>query len=1000
MISSVTSQFNIPSRESRNGGRSDSNVSQSLKTAKLDDLVFNIVKDERSNELFVGGRNHIYKLSDELKVIQNTTTGPAEHHKDCKPHPEPCHRNRTTIPNDNKILLVYMDKKHYSKILSCGTTHQGMCLLHQKNQLDTKRYFGSPSVVNNFIVSSTNVVGFLANVPYDNDSVIFVGNQYDDRNLTLAPPMISSKKLLVKSGVGFEHTHEDSNQRTSVDIDPSRKPGYPVTFITGFSDENFAYFVYTSPVAYGSPDHETRIGRVCLKDRSFKSFSELPLLCEDSETTFNIATSAFIGSNFTSQHKNVLYVSFMRALSKRGPEVEQSFGSVICSFQMNQISERFYDAAKQCSIGGDGAKLSTLYLGSRITPTCTIDPTFDNESLCHPSTSNYYIEGKDPVVASPIIKLPSVKITSLATTISQYGSPAASVIGVVGTSEGEVLKVLLDHSNQKPDTRPEILYKTSVNDKSVPTPKKSDQVAIRPSTAFDSSEDNLFLLSGRSVFKFPVKSCSIYSSCTSCLSSSDPLGCGWCDGKCGHAKECPVNSPPDQSTCTPVIFDFTPKKGPTHGGTPITIFGDNFGSLHQGEHNVRTSVILGSDTCDVVKWEMSQIVCRTKKSVSVTEVKIRLDVTDTTKASVGFDIKGSVTSNDNFEFVDPIITGIVPKFGPKSGGTNVTIMGKNLDAGSTRKIFIGSSVCVENSNNGRNLTCLTGGISKRSDIGIQSVHLHFDGWSIHSPDNFTYKPDPIINRIHPTATIATGGVTIFVEGNYLDSLARPVMAIRVHDFPPKVSTCNVLNSTLMTCVAPQVWDKVRPKGRDSLTTDILFSMDGNVIGGNDFKLKYFANPEIYAFEGIQPVYRQEPVIEVSGSNLRADFEPRITAGVDKIPCHVLDSSVTGTVNCQLQLENEPSAGDALEVFYELGTMKGSLGTIEFVNKPGPSSSTFVIVTLVFLLLLLLVILVFYCLKRQGLIMKKKKHPSFSVEYRPDGGHLENGMYNFLPRFFE
>lgn len=991
MISSTTSQFK-PRQPKKVTHSTDDDSMHALKTAKLFDLVFNIVRDERTSELFVGGRNNLYKLDpDSLEIMQNTTTGPADHHPECKPSPETCHRNRSRIDNDNKVLIVYMEKKHYSKVLSCGTTHQGMCFLHMKNNLDSKAFLGSPAVVNNFLVSSASVVSFLANVEYENDSVIFVGNQYDGRKLSLSPPLISSKKIVVKPVVGFEHTHENSTHRSFIDIDPMRKPGHPVTFVFGFTNGTFAYFITTSPVAYGSPDHETRVSRVCLNDRSFKSFSEIPIICENSDMTFNIATSAFLGSSATSIEKDVLYVSFMHAPSRRGPVVDQSKGSVICSFSMSQIAEKFYEAAKECSIGSDQAKVSTLFVGSPISSKCLVDSVFNEQSLCHP-TRNFYIEGNSAIEAVPIIRLPGDKVTSLTTLTSQSGSPAAAVIAMVGTSSGDILKVQLsDKGSLKLNDAQRILYRTRV-DKSAPFPKKSDDVQVRPSTTFDANMDNLFILSGRSVLKFPVKSCRIYKTCRSCLSTLDPLDCGWCDGKCGHAKECPGNSPPDRTTCTPVIYDFYPKKGPYRGGTAVTVHGDNFGSLSAGEQNVKTYVRFGEAGCEIISWEMEKIVCRTKKSTNSMEVKVRVEVADTSKISAKFDIIGSVTSSVNFEFVDPIINGITPKFGPQSGGTNMTIMGQNLDSGATRIILIGSSSCDEKSNNGINITCITSGTRRKSDGGIQRVQIHFDGHSVYSPDNFTYKADAVISRIHPMATIASGGVPIYVEGECLDSLPNPRMEIQVHDSPPKIAPCSVINSTVMFCVSPKVWDQLRPEpGREPLSTEASFSMDGKVIS-EKFELKYYPDPVIYTYDEPQSVYLQDPVIEIIGTNLRPDFEMSIFAGSDSIPCPILPSSTVGNIKCQLMLENTPNVGDSLIVSYTLGQMSGELGPITFVRKPGMSVKTFVAVTVVFVVLLILVAILLFCLKKQGLIMKKK-HPSFTVEYRPEGP-LENGKDKF------
>lgn len=43
---------------------------------------------------------------------------------------------------------------------------------------------------------------------------------------------------------------------------------------------------------------------------------------------------------------------------------------------------------------------------------------------------------------------------------------------------------------------------------------------------------------------------------------------------------------------------------------------------------------------------------------------------------------------------NPVIKGIVPEFGPKSGGTLLTIKGSYLNSGSWRKVTIGSGNCV------------------------------------------------------------------------------------------------------------------------------------------------------------------------------------------------------------------------------------------------------------------------------------------------------------------
>lgn len=53
------------------------------------------------------------------------------------------------------------------------------------------------------------------------------------------------------------------------------------------------------------------------------------------------------------------------------------------------------------------------------------------------------------------------------------------------------------------------------------------------------------------VIRFPLKSCSIYINCSSCVTSNHPLNCGWCHDKCTTSSECSNGWSPD--SCVPQI---------------------------------------------------------------------------------------------------------------------------------------------------------------------------------------------------------------------------------------------------------------------------------------------------------------------------------------------------------------------------------------------------------------------------------------------------------------
>lgn len=97
-----------------------------------------------------------------------------------------------------------------------------------------------------------------------------------------------------------------------------------------------------------------------------------------------------------------------------------------------------------------------------------------------------------------------------------------------------------------------------------------------------------------------------------------------------------------------------------------------------------------------------------------------------------YDINGTATSHKNFCFKKPSVRGIHPCYGPVSGGTNITLVGDNLNIGKVRVVSLGDVFCDERFNNGSHLKCTTGGMMKRdrpSDINvvIDNARLTADG---------------------------------------------------------------------------------------------------------------------------------------------------------------------------------------------------------------------------------------------------------------------------------
>ncbi len=103
--------------------------------------------------------------------------------------------------------------------------------------------------------------------------------------------------------------------------------------------------------------------------------------------------------------------------------------------------------------------------------------------------------------------------------------------------------------------------------------------------------------------------CSQLTSCTSCLLSSRVTECGWCDGRCTRADQCPSSSHWTQDYCTPVITKVT---------TAIMFLGYKYDAIvricHFTANNLNFSInfaascchrLLGKESCDhVIRFEL------------------------------------------------------------------------------------------------------------------------------------------------------------------------------------------------------------------------------------------------------------------------------------------------------------------------------------------------------------------------------------------------------------
>ncbi|PIO38006.1 hypothetical protein AB205_0163070, partial [Aquarana catesbeiana] len=209
-----------------------------------------------------------------------------------------------------------------------------------------------------------------------------------------------------------------------------------------------------------------------------------------------------------------------------------------------------------------------------------------------------------------------------------------------------------------------------------------------------------------------------------------------------------------------------PTSAPFDGGTQLTICGWDFMLNSMGFQD--TSILIGKNKCkiDVKNSSQNKLLCKVNQ-----------------EATVNFNISSSVSNGKQtvnfttFSFVNPVIAGITPSYGPQSGKTLLTLKGHYLNSGKDRKVYIGGDVCTIKSESSTAIECYTPG----KIIDTYPVTLKIDNAHRKASTSFTYKEDPSIFKIEPTKSFLSGGSTITAHGRNLNAVASPKMVIQLSE---------------------------------------------------------------------------------------------------------------------------------------------------------------------------------------------------------------------------
>ena len=244
------------------------------RSAGNDSVLQRLTLDSASGDIFVAGRNVLYRLDDNLNVRRSTVLGPV-----CEETGETSARCSKTSDYDASLLLTFARGE---RLLSCGTSEHGMCSV-----IDTRDLSGRPMLPGSplsHLGGDNSVVALFAKGGSSGHQAptLYVGHARDARPPSLSPPVFAALKLETDvSGTSYAvYKHADSlGIRSAIELDDEwRRSSFRFQFVYTFEHGGFVYFVTVQRKnGSTSSSHVTKLARVCRGDFGFYSYTEIEL---------------------------------------------------------------------------------------------------------------------------------------------------------------------------------------------------------------------------------------------------------------------------------------------------------------------------------------------------------------------------------------------------------------------------------------------------------------------------------------------------------------------------------------------------------------------------------------------------------------------------------------------------------------------------------------------------------------------------------------------------
>lgn len=484
------------------------------------DPLSHLVLDPGGGALYVGGVDHLYQLTSDLKVMSHVETGPHLDSPDCLPpiNPQDC-PSATPTHNHNKLLLMEAGQgAEPGSLIVCGSLYQGICDKRNLANISQLIYQTSNPVDTQYVAANDPRVSTVALVITTENKqegggaggimrLMLVGRGYTSKGPGDIPP-ITTRRLFPVVPPRRAFSQEEELGKLVV----GSYSEYNNHFVKAVAHGNHAYFLFSRRDMWHKKEYRTYVSRLCVSDRSFYSYVEVPLLCRGG---YNLAQAAWLGN-----HSGEPALFVIMAAGQASTPVATS-RSALCVYGMADLDAELLRAQEVCyTEGGRGSSgQEEAYIEYAVSSKCL--------KLPKDSLSDYPCGGEhtpNPIASAvPLEATPTFTSATQLTAVTT-ATEAGHTIAFLGNREGRLLKVLVrsDRSGE--------MYGSLLVD--------SDS-SVSADLLLDDSQQHVYVLTNSRLSKVPVASCERQTDCQSCLAVRDPY-CGWCvlEGRCSRKHLC------------------------------------------------------------------------------------------------------------------------------------------------------------------------------------------------------------------------------------------------------------------------------------------------------------------------------------------------------------------------------------------------------------------------------------------------------------------------------